>query len=241
MLVDGRLPAPVFTLNWMRRKTRGYFNGGKFVKPDGTTADEIAMNSDLFRSRADRETLGTLVHEMVHQWQHHFGKAPRKGYHDKEWAGAMEARGLMPSDTGFPGGKKTGQAVTHYIIDGGPYDKAYASLASSGFKITWASVPRTPKEGKGGKREKYVCPSCSLQMERKFEASIICKPCTIERLRAEGVPEETIDAIIDLMAVMQPAAGKAPVAVASVVIDDAYLQNMTAYAPKVTFVNGGAL
>ena len=34
----------------------------------------------------------------------------------------MEAIGLMPSHSGKPGGKRTGQQMTHYILDGGSYD-----------------------------------------------------------------------------------------------------------------------
>jgi hypothetical protein len=32
-------------------------------------------------------SLSTLVHEMAHLQQNHFGKSSRTGYHNKEWAG----------------------------------------------------------------------------------------------------------------------------------------------------------
>jgi len=57
---------------------------------------------------------------MCHLEQHHFGK-PSGAYHNKEWAKMMHAVGLMPSNTGKPGGKQTGQTVSHYIVTGGPF------------------------------------------------------------------------------------------------------------------------
>jgi hypothetical protein len=56
------------------------------------------------------------VHEMVHVWQHAFGKPSAGGYHNKQWAAKMKAVGLQPSSTGYVGGKETGQRVTHYVI-----------------------------------------------------------------------------------------------------------------------------
>ena len=49
----------------------------------------------------------------------------------------MEDVGLMPSNTGRPGGKKTGQQMTHYIIRGGRFQKAVYDLLKNGFSISW--------------------------------------------------------------------------------------------------------
>ena len=35
----------------------------------------------------------------------------------------MGAIGLIPSDTGAPGGKQTGQKVSHYIAGGGRFER----------------------------------------------------------------------------------------------------------------------
>ena len=45
-------------------------------------------------SRPIEESMGTLVHEMVHFWQQEFGTPSRRGYHNREWADKMEALGL---------------------------------------------------------------------------------------------------------------------------------------------------
>ena len=53
----------------------------------------------------------------------------------------MREIGLQPTSTGEPGGKETGQSVTHYIIPEGRYAKAYAKLAATGFQLHWQSIP----------------------------------------------------------------------------------------------------
>jgi len=105
------------------------------------TAHELALNPDVFTGRSDELILSTLVHEMVHVWQETHGTPPRRSYHDHEWARKMKEIGLQPSTTGEPGGKGTGQSVTHYILAGGRFAHAYAELAASGFRINWQSVP----------------------------------------------------------------------------------------------------
>jgi hypothetical protein len=85
----------------------------------------------------DREIVSTLVHEMVHQWQHHFGKPSRRSYHNKQWAAKVIEFGLIPSHTGKPGGKQTGQSVSHYIEENGLYDTKWQTLAASGFTLNY--------------------------------------------------------------------------------------------------------
>lgn len=48
----------------------------------------------------------------------------------------MERVGLMPSDTGEPGGRKVGQSMTHYIIAGGPFDMACDELLTGHFRLS---------------------------------------------------------------------------------------------------------
>lgn len=88
---------------------------------------EISVNPD-FMDRPDKEWHSTLVHEMCHLWQQDFGKPSRSSYHNKQWASKMEQIGLMPSDTGEPGGKTTGQQVSHYILGGGLFERVFNLL-----------------------------------------------------------------------------------------------------------------
>ena len=85
-------------------KARGYFSPERFT---GRTDEAI------------------ISHDVAHVWQQSHGTRPRRSYHHRQWAAKMKEIGLQPSTTGEPGGKETGQSVTHYILPGGPYAKAY--------------------------------------------------------------------------------------------------------------------
>lgn len=135
-LFNARLPGCLFT---MQRKahTYGYFSSKRFVSRAGRQADEIALNPEVFAVVPLVEILQTLVHEMTHQWQQHFGTPGRRRYHNKEWGDMMESVGLMPSHTGQPGGRKTGEQMMDYVIEGGPFDRATRELVAGDFGITW--------------------------------------------------------------------------------------------------------
>src|ERR1700728_4580148 len=138
-LFDGRLPACLITMQ-RSKSAYGYFAGGRFGSKDGKeVTDEIALNPSHFHERSTEQSLSTLVHEMTHLEQHHFGKPSRSGYHNKEWPGLMKAVGLIPSDTGgAPGGKEIGQKVSHYIESGGRFQRVCAQLIEQGFRPLYA-------------------------------------------------------------------------------------------------------
>lgn len=136
-LFGGELPYCLITMQ-REKHTFGYFSHKRFVHRTGTVlTDEIAMNPAYFATSQTLEVLQTIVHEMVHLWQFHFGKPGRRGYHNVEWGTKMEAVGLMPSNTGKPGGAKTGERMADYPIPDGPFLDAAAELLDSGFRISW--------------------------------------------------------------------------------------------------------
>lgn len=135
VLFERALPDLLLTLQ-RGKNTFGYFAPDRFTGESNLS--ELAMNPDYFGGRSLADTLSTLVHEMVHVWQHYTAvKKCRGGYHDRVWGAKMEAIGLMPSNTGRPGGKKTGQQMTHYIIRGGRFQTAVYDLLKNGFSISW--------------------------------------------------------------------------------------------------------
>lgn len=135
-LFEGLLPGALITLQ-RERSTYGYFSPERFGTHKQERADEIAMNPVFFGLRPVNNTLSTLVHEMAHQWQQGYGKPGRGRYHNHEWADRMEQIGLMPSDTAAPGGRRVGDKVSHYIIEGGPFDQACGELLTQDFKLAW--------------------------------------------------------------------------------------------------------
>jgi predicted SprT family Zn-dependent metalloprotease len=172
-----------------RSRSYGYFVPDRFGRKDGQRTDEIALNPKHFGEQTLEEVISTMAHEMVHLWQHHFGekKPARLSYHNKEWADAMEAIGLIPSDTGTEGGKRTGDSMSHYILPGGAFALAVERLLATGFEITWREVApelvgageRGGEEDGGGslsgKRTKFACPRDGCQNAwAKPSASLMC-------------------------------------------------------------------
>lgn len=137
-LFEGQLPLCLFTLQ-RDSTTCGYFSHRRFVSStgDGRFTDEITLNPAYFASLSLLDILQTIVHEMVHQWQAHFGKPGRARYHNRQFAEKMEAIGLMPSSTGKPGGAKTGEKLAAYVIEGGPFLAAARELETAAFGISW--------------------------------------------------------------------------------------------------------
>lgn len=182
-LFDGGLPPCLITMQ-RHKSAYGYFSGERFASLDNPeeVTDEIALNPAHFAGRTTTRTLSTLVHEMVHLWQHHFGKPSRSGYHNKEWAAKMREVGLIPSSTGQPGGRETGQKVSHYIEDGGPFERACAAYLATGVAILYHDRRRSDEEAKArGKKAasktKYTCPKCGQNAWAKPEADLICGAC----------------------------------------------------------------
>lgn len=202
-LFDGKLPHCLITMQ-REKRTYGYFSSRRFGnKHEKTMTDEIAMNPSYFGVVPLLEILQTLVHEMVHAWQFHFGEPGRRSYHNKEWADKMEAIGLMPSDTGKPEGKKTGEKMADYPIEGGLFMQATEALLKSDFRISWfdrrmpantdiaAIFGADNHDGESGEdgadgmfelapagnksnRDKYKCPSCGAQAWGKPGLKLLC-------------------------------------------------------------------
>jgi predicted SprT family Zn-dependent metalloprotease len=180
-LFGGKLPGCLIT---MQRKASayGYFAGGRFGSVDGKeVTDEIALNPSHFRERTTEQSLSTLVHEMAHLQQHHFGKPGRTSYHNKEWAQMMRAVGLIPSDTGAPGGREVGQKVSHYIEHGGPFARACAELMKDGFDALyvelWSEGAAAKRKKKAASKTRYTCPECQTNAWAKPNVHLVCGEC----------------------------------------------------------------
>ncbi len=169
----------------------GYFSGERFANTTNPKeiTDEIALNPIHFAARKPTEVLSTLVHEMVHLWQHHYGKPPRKGYHDKQWAVKMREIGLIPTVTGEQGGKETGQKMSHLIEENGRFTHAVTKLFVEHPTILYhdrSSENDSARKKKAASKTKYTCSSCGLNAWAKPEASLVCGNCQ-ELMQAESV------------------------------------------------------
>jgi predicted SprT family Zn-dependent metalloprotease len=153
--------------NWKNKKPQ------KGEKEKGI--HEISLNPDGL-DRKDEEWQSTLVHEMCHLWQYDFGKPSRTNYHNKEWAQKMEGIGLMPSNTGKEGGKKTGQGMTHYIIPDGAFIKAFNKLKEKKINYITSGAVLAQKSKSARSKTKYAC-ECGINVWGKPGLKITCNAC----------------------------------------------------------------
>ena len=191
-LFSDSLPPCLITMQ-RHKGAYGYFSGERFASladPKEIT-DEIALNPSHFATQKPAKVLSTLAHEMAHLWQHHYGKPPRKGYHDKQWAAKMHEIGLIPTATGEEGGKETGQKVTHLIEEDGRFAQAVTKLLAEHPAILYhdRSENDTARKKKAASKTKYTCPTCGLNAWAKPEAPLVCGNCQ-EPMQAENVEEE---------------------------------------------------
>ena len=134
-LFNSELPACLLTLQ-REKNAMGYFSEERWEQGEGKRKiHEIALNPSFFITHKPLELMQTIVHEMVHLWQYEFGKPSHRTYHNKEWADKMESIGLMPSNTGLPGGKRTGQAMSDYPIKNGAFYFQCIAFAQLGYKL----------------------------------------------------------------------------------------------------------
>lgn len=178
-LFSTRLPRALITLH-RHKGAYGYFSGERFGTREGDeVTDEIALNPSHILERSVEASLSTLVHEMCHLEQHHFGKPSRGGYHNKQWAGYMRAVGLIPSSTASPGGAETGQKVSHYIEPGGRFAKACAELIGQGFTLRYGERggDEQARAKKRASKTKYSCDGCGQNAWGKPDSHFICGDC----------------------------------------------------------------
>lgn len=159
-------------------KAVGFFRPAGWEDAAGKrNVSEIAINPEAMQLLGFRETVQTLVHEKVHQWQHEHGKESRAGYHNKQWAEKMERLGLMPSSTGEPGGRKTGQRMGDYVIADGPLDR-FIRRCPKRLRLPFMGLPseRRSSEARAG-YVKYTCNSCDVVARAKAGVNIWCGDC----------------------------------------------------------------
>ncbi|MCL2139787.1 MAG: SprT-like domain-containing protein [Treponema sp.] len=184
-LFDGKLKDCMIITNRQKRTT-GHFRPQTWKnKKSKTEPDihEISINPDFL----DHEWQQTLVHEMVHLWQQDYGKPSRKGYHNSEWAQKMETIGLMPSSTGKPDGKKTGQKIADYPISNGLFMEAFNYLKGKNIKYisqTFIESAKTGTKNTSRSKIKYTC-FCGNNVWGKPNLIVICAACNSQFIQAD--------------------------------------------------------
>lgn len=200
-----RLPPCLITLR-PHGRVDGYFQAGRFGHRDGSSiTDEIGLNAQYFKDRSTTQIMTTLVHQMVHVLQHHYGKKPSRNgnYHNEDFAKAMDAIGLDLTP-------RTGHRIAHMIRPGGPFDQINAELLATGFDIPYVEVwtgeasrsaTAGDDAGKAGNKRatehrtrKFVCTCCGLNAWGNAAIDLICGRCARADERLCDLPAMTLAA-----------------------------------------------
>lgn len=172
-LFQDELDNCILTMIPKNTKYVGHFWPEKWFKNE-KKIHEISMNPHGYAINESEFFVSILVHEMCHLWVHDFtDKPPRKGYHCKKWGSKMKEIGLYPSNTGEPGGKETGQQMTHYIVDGGLYQEVYNRMDKT-LLLPFKRYDTPPKEKKAKSKVKYTCLDCDTNVWGKPGLNIRC-------------------------------------------------------------------
>jgi len=185
-LFQGILSDCMLTTYNRRKQTGGFFinKSWKNKETKNTYIHEINLNPIYF-DNDNKDWHSTLVHEMVHLWQQDYGKPSRSSYHNKEFAEKMIEIGLMPSNTGLQGGKKTGQSMSHYIIPDGLFINIFNKLTENEINYMASFAPvsnileisdKSTEAKKIVSKLKYTCP-CITNIWGKPGLDIICGRC----------------------------------------------------------------
>jgi hypothetical protein len=137
-LFDNSLPIPLFTLK-RGIGPLGHFAPNRWIGQGGQLVGEIALNPALFARHSWLQLMQTIAQQQCHLWQYVHGEPSRPGYHNAEWAAKMKQVGLVPSSTGEPGGRTTGQRMSAYPAPGGKFINACAELANGPLRAPLAA------------------------------------------------------------------------------------------------------
>jgi len=194
-LFDGALSRPMLCISRNSSIIGGYFSAEKWHDEKGSKIHEIAINANHMDGEDIVKLMHILIHEMTHQWQHEQGKPTRNGYHNKEWMDKALSLGFGGvNEKGEE--DKPGQAVMTNLKPGGKAEQMIAEMPDDAI-FPWMTIntgspdPQQPQgsggEGSGssskaraprsGKRTKYTCPVCGLNVWAKHGVKILCLDC----------------------------------------------------------------
>lgn len=187
-------------LNFSRlARSLGFFAPERWRDAGDQVTHEISLNPAHLKRDNAKDAASVLVHEMAHLWRHGQPNPPRNGYHDRQWADKMQSLGLMPSSTAAPGGARVGYRMSHYIIPGEAFERAFEQMPAE-CHLPWTCG--IDDEGRGGDKKskkekkekeaarkvkcKYSCPGCELNVWGRAGLRLRCEDCDKELVTATG-------------------------------------------------------
>jgi len=176
-LFNGKLPDCMISIS-KHEKYASLFIAKKWknnITDEKSCIHEIILNPDYLGQKSIKWHL-ELVHCMGHLWQHENGKQSRRGYHNQEFAQLMETFGIIVSSTGKPGGKKTGDKMSQYILLDGKFTKIYNDLSDKQIRYVLAVLDGEISEKHTRSQTKYTC-RCKNNVWGKPGLFLVCPYC----------------------------------------------------------------
>ncbi len=174
-LFDNSLADCMLSFSRRRSSSHTLFTAEQWREKAGPATPEISLNLKQLSADKPIEVMALLVRQMVHLWQQRYGSPSRNGYFNRKWAEKMELIGLMPSDTGLPGGRRTGQGIQHYIKVEGRFAKAFREMPPA---YLWPFLPTAfTKNAKSKYSQKmmYQCIGCGTKVWGKGGIGLVCE------------------------------------------------------------------
>lgn len=176
---NGELEKVIITVKEGKKKGAfGWIENAKNWKQNGTDRHEINISADYLGERTVRQTITTLMHEMVHLYnlQNGIKDTTRSGiYHNKNFKKTAEEHGLQVEQVDQIGWSRTTatEETAKWIEENIPI-KSFNVYKQTTEKITTTGTK--PKQS----YRKYICPKCGLIVRATKDCRISCMQCNQE-------------------------------------------------------------
>ncbi len=168
-IFDSKLIENIYLQLSYSLQSEGMFLHDKCDSPDTHEKyHEIIIDENLL-NEPNNYWVTVLVHQMIHLWQfQHGSKVPAKHYHNEEYVSKALEIGIVI---------KCGYENKQEIKEDSLIMSAIAELPKNKLVIPRNVASQISKEGKSGKRFKFVCPNCNSHVSGKYDSLDICGLC----------------------------------------------------------------
>lgn len=176
---NGELEKVIITVKEGKKKGAfGWIETAKNWKQNGKDRHEINISADYLGERTVRQTITTLMHEMVHLYnlQNNIKDTTRSGiYHNKNFKKTAEEHGLQVEQVDQIGWSRTTatEETAKWIEENIPIKSFNV------YKQTTEKITTTGTKTKQSYR-KYICPKCGLIVRATKDCRISCMQCNQE-------------------------------------------------------------
>lgn len=163
------LTTPAIGLAKLPSRTMGHYR----PVPNAFGIDDEVVISLRYLDLPFAETLDTLLHEMLHQWQHHHGHPSKNAHHNDEFRAKAMELGIPTDKRGHSSG----------VVAESPFDQLLQEMGVE--TVTGIKVPGSKPKGPGSKLKKWSCGCTNVRCAVELHAH--CDRCGKRFERAEPV------------------------------------------------------